>query len=272
MRTELHCHSHYSKGTKVPLEGIPSPREIVKRVKALGLEAVSITDHNVFKAHKEASKEAKKQGILFIPGEEVSTEMGHIIGLGLNEFVPRDLSLEETVERIHEQGGIAIASHPFDIRGDGVRDSFVKADAAEVFNSLNIDRFSNIVARRRIGSFPKIAGSDAHTLEMIGNSVTIIDAHDIDSLLKGIERGEVNYRCRYASASDMRSWAFQRFSGSQEFVEQYIKDNYSPLKGWFTLRLMHKFLKNQGGFFTFLTYFGIMCSCGYGGFKAFGSL
>lgn len=272
MRLELHAHSHYSRGSKLPTEGISSPRDIIRTAKRIGLQGVALTDHNVIKGWKEARIEAKKLRLLFIPGIEISSREGHIIALGITEHVPRNLSIDETVERIHELGGLAVAPHPFDIKGDGVREAFVKADAAEVFNSLNLDRFSNWVMRKKVGSFPATVGSDAHTLEMIGKCINMVDAHTLDDILKEIKKGNVKHVTSYVKVGEVKDWAHQRFQKSEDFVARRIAAKYPPFKKWLSLRLLNKFLNNQGGFFTLLGHFGIACSYGYGGVRAITSL
>jgi predicted metal-dependent phosphoesterase TrpH len=48
-----------------------------------------------------------------VVGEEISTLNGHLIGLYLSEQVPPGLSARETIRLIHDQGGLAVAAHPF---------------------------------------------------------------------------------------------------------------------------------------------------------------
>lgn len=272
MEIELHSHSHYSKGAKLPVEAIPSPKEVVREVKRKGLDAVALTDHNVISGWKEAKAEAKKLGIMFIPGMEINSREGHVVGLGITEAVPRGLSIEETVERIRDQGGISVATHPFDIKGDGLREHFRKCDAVEIFNSLNMDRFSNFLIRRKIGSFPAVVGSDAHTLSMIGNSVNIVDADSVDGALKEIIKGRVQHRVSYTKIAEVRDWSHQRFIASRDFAIEYVNMNYSPLKKWVSLRILNKFMRNKGGFFTPLSHFAIGCTYGYSLGRAIHSL
>lgn len=263
MDIELHCHSHYSKGTKLLTEGIPSPRDIVRTAKMLGLGGVALTDHRVATGWNEAEAEARKQGLLFIPGIEVSTQEGHVSGLGLTEFVPSGLSLEETVELIREQGGLAVANHPYDIKGDGVREGWEKADAVEVFNAINLDRLSNRKARLASRGFPRVVGSDAHTLEMLGAATNQMDADSVQGVLRAIRKGRVTHKARYVPVSVVREWAHQRFLGSHQDARERIA-TYSPLKRWVSQRLMQKYLRNSNGFFRPISHFGIYCSQWYG--------
>jgi len=121
IKAELHCHTWYSFGTKIKVEGLHSPEHMVKRASELGLDAIAITDHDTFTGALEAERHAKKYGITVIKGEEITTDKdNHVIGLGLNELIPKGLAFEEVIDRIRAQGGIAIAPHPFDINNKGV--------------------------------------------------------------------------------------------------------------------------------------------------------
>jgi len=171
MKFELHCHSWHSRGKKIPTEGLDSPADLVKAAKKLGLGGIALTDHFTNRGWAEAREACRKYGLIFIPAIEISSKEGHIIGLGLNEHIQSGLPTEETVERIRAQGGLAIAAHPFDIRREGLKKSSEKADVIEVFNSMNLDGFSNRAAERFAGKthMPCIAGSDSHTKEMLGS-------------------------------------------------------------------------------------------------------
>jgi len=157
---ELHCHTHYSRGTKIPTEVMMPPRQVVRLAKKAGIDGLAITDHRVVSGWREAREEAEKQGIIFIPGVEIQTSQGHMIGLGLSEGVENFLTVDETLERIREQGGFSVAPHPYDIKNDGVKDLCMKADAVEVFNSFGMDRFANWYTQRKAarGNRPMVVG------------------------------------------------------------------------------------------------------------------
>jgi len=266
MQFELHCHSCYSVGTKVPTEGIPRPEEIIKRAKAIDLAGIAITDHRTTKAWPAAAKEAKRQGVIFIPGVELQTDAGHLIALGINELVPNLLPVEESVERIHQQGGIAVAPHPFDIKGDGIGGLGIYADAIEVFNSLSIEKVNNRFALSRFGHkhIAKVVGSDAHTLGMIGLSVNIMEAHDVDSVLKCILKGKVSYAARYVPMDELMSWVRLRLSGSQAEILRYTSLNYSPPKRWLYKKMLKKFLSTSDTPWRVLAEMSLMAVKAYG--------
>jgi predicted metal-dependent phosphoesterase TrpH len=245
---ELHCHSHHSHGRRLYWEVFHSPREMVRCAARRGMAGIALTDHGVNAGWKEAAEEAQRQGILFIPGIELYTRSGHLIGLGLNEFIPSGLGLEESLERIREQGGLSVAPHPFDMRADGVGRAAAKADAIEAFNPFNIDRVSNALARRAAlkAGRPMVAGSDAHTLGMIGACANLAEADGMDSLFREIRAGRSAYRKRYVTRDELTRWSRARLGRSYGQALAYVEESYSPPKAWLARRLMRKFVFSEG--------------------------
>ncbi len=269
-RFELHSHSYYSKGKQIPCEALVSPCDAIKTAKKKGLSGIVLSDHDTIAGWKEASEEAKKQGILFIPGLEVSTKEGHIIGLGLSDSIKPGLTVEETVDKIREQGGISIAAHPFDIRGLGIGNMLDKTDAVEVFNTMSMDRISNILAERKAKKLgmPVTASSDAHTAEMIGASLTIMDAYDIDSVIREIMNKRVELVKRYLPMKIFVDWTRERMARSYDDIVQHIKDNYSAPKAWVSKALLHKFLfSKHPSVYNNVARFGATCSVFYSGVR-----
>lgn len=76
---DLHIHTTAS-------DGIRSPARIVKMAGEKGLNCIAITDHDTFSGLEEAENAAKQQGIIVVPGVEISTggpEEIHVLGLGV---------------------------------------------------------------------------------------------------------------------------------------------------------------------------------------------
>ncbi|MQY68889.1 MAG: PHP domain-containing protein [Hadesarchaea archaeon] len=205
LRIDMHVHTSHS------YDGLCSVEDAVKAAKAKGLNGIAITDHNTISGHHEAKKFSKRSFII-IPGVEISSADGHILGLGVNELVPQELSARETVKRIKEQGGIAIAAHPFAL---GRKPNLVyraKFDAIEAFNSRALF-FSNPLARRfaERNRFPMVAGSDAHHRDEIGLASTTLNCKpNIDSILEQIRRGETSISGRTLPLSIFLWRVFQR--------------------------------------------------------------
>jgi hypothetical protein len=186
MLFDLHTHSLYS-------DGAGTPKEMIEYAKRIGLNGIALTDHNEVKGALEALKLASSD-FHVIPGIEVSSAAGHILGLGITEKIPRDLSVSETVKRIHAAGGIAIAAHPFDRIRQGVGDLVysVDFDAVEVYNGhtmMSSRSPREIMKNLRV---PAVGGSDAHLLSEIGSVVMDLDGDPLDAIVKGRGRVSVN--------------------------------------------------------------------------------
>ncbi len=259
---ELHSHSNHSRGTKVIHEGLNSPKEMVEHAKEIGLDILAITDHNKVKGSLEAKKYAKKYCITVIPGEEVSSREGHILGLGIEEEIKPGLGIEETIERIHSLGGVAIAAHPFDVKGEGCSKLAVKCDAVEIFNALNVDRVANYKSKKFVTRkhLPYIAGSDAHSIEMLGYGRTLFRSSDIDSILRDIRKGQVEISCSHIPAKIIMEWGVNRLKLSSAYVINYMNENYSWPKRYVCRRLLSLVDKSPGSIdylFKIMTYFSL---------------
>ncbi len=195
LSVELHVHSALSYDGRDPVE------LILGQAEAVGLDAIAITDHDEIDASLEAVERAPEYGLVAIPGIEISSKAGHILGLGVEEAVPPGLSYEATLEAIHDQGGLAIIPHPFQESRHGVmarisRDQLAMGDAIEVYNSRLFTGRANRQAERfaRSRNLPMTAGSDAHISEMVGQAITRVDADErsADAILEAIKAGETS--------------------------------------------------------------------------------
>jgi hypothetical protein len=142
-----------------------------------GLGAIAVTDHNEISGALEARERAAEFGVQVIVAEEIKTAgQGEVIGLFLEEKIPRGLSLRETIAAIHEQGGVVYVPHPFD-RMHAVPDyehllsHLDEVDAIEVFNprvaiSAFNDEAARFAAKYRIVAG---AGSDSHVAQGLGS-------------------------------------------------------------------------------------------------------
>jgi len=184
-RYDLHVHSWFSNDCK------SDPKNILKVAKKNGLSGIAITDHNSTKFHYE---NFKINGLLIIPGVEVSTKKGHIIGLGIKETIEKGLSPEETVEKIIEMGGLVIIPHPFDFtrRGIGKVIYNLKDIAVETVNGSCPIKSFNTKAKKMATeySLPETGGSDAHRLKDIGMAYTACteELGTTDDLLEAIRK------------------------------------------------------------------------------------
>ena len=194
---DLHIHTTYSDGLLEPEDAINYA------VARTDLRVIAITDHNTLDGARHAydywrsNRDAFGQ-IEVIIGEEISTTDGHMLGLFLKETVPPHLSPAETVRAIHEQGGLAIAAHPFthllwfgDLKGIGRQIADLPLDGVEVRNSVPTEVYANLItaafnARHR--RHTPVGGSDCHYLPMLGRTYTVFEgtsAADLRAAIRG---------------------------------------------------------------------------------------
>jgi predicted metal-dependent phosphoesterase TrpH len=187
VKIDLHVHTCYS------YDGLIKPQELVVYAKRAGLDGIAITDHDRIDG---ALKLAKTMAdLLIIPGIEVSSLEGHIVGLNIQEGVPKNLTAEETIDRIHSLGGLAIACHPKALfkasLGWKTNKNF---DAIEVVNAsafpFKCSTQQALEIANRLG-IPRVAGSDAHYASEIGSAYTLVDARVLDGeeIAEAIRKG-----------------------------------------------------------------------------------
>ncbi len=175
---DLHMHTDHSGDCETPVE------VLLAAAKEAGLGAIAVTDHNEISGALEAREKAAEssaQGgrdrIKVIVGEEVKTaEQGEVIGLFIEEKIPRGLSMAETVAEIKRQGGLVYVPHPFD-RMHAVPDYehllpiLDDVDAIEVFNPRVAIGAFNEEAVRFAAKYRIVAGagSDSHVAQGLGS-------------------------------------------------------------------------------------------------------
>jgi predicted metal-dependent phosphoesterase TrpH/glycosyltransferase involved in cell wall biosynthesis len=176
---DLHMHTEHSYDCSVPVAAL------LDRAEAVGLGAVAITDHNTFAGARAAMELARGRALTVVPGEEVKTASGEVIGLFLRDAVPRGMSMGETIEAIREQGGIVYLPHPFD-RLHAIADAQTlhrhldDVDVFEVFNAkLLLEAYNDEALRfARKYNLTMGAGSDAHVLQAIGTGAVRMRAFE----------------------------------------------------------------------------------------------
>ena len=176
MKIDMHIHTSYSPDGRV------EPVEVLKIAKKLGLSAVAITDHNEIKGALKA-KNAKIIDV--IVGEEVSTSAGHVLAYNIQSLIPRGLSVAETIDKIHECGGIAVIAHPYRFwSGVGEKETLKnidKVDGIEIFNARSKKR-DNEKARALWSKHAEklfTAGSDAHFPDELGRAGLVYECDDV---------------------------------------------------------------------------------------------
>jgi predicted metal-dependent phosphoesterase TrpH len=195
LSVELHTHSELSHDGRDPVD------LLVEQAAAVGLDALAVTDHDEIDASRAAAELSAEHGLVGIVGMEVTCAAGHVLAFGIDRAIPAGLSYDETLARIHDQGGIAVVPHPFQKTRHGVaahvtEEQLASADAIEVYNSRLLTGRANRKAERFAveHDLPQTAGSDAHISEMVGQAVTEVDADEpsAEAILEAIAEGRTS--------------------------------------------------------------------------------
>ncbi len=180
-----HCHTLSS-------DGMVTPAELVQAAVDAGLDAIAVTDHDTMQSVREVQERGEAAGLTVIPGQEITTRwpaQTHMLAWFLEKPVRSGMSLEETVDAIHEHGGLAIVPHPFmpvyfgSIQPEMLRrlvDS-KRLDGIEIMSTVPIGawrrrRLEDFYARNRERLGAAVGGSDCH-----------FGAHDIASVVTQYE-------------------------------------------------------------------------------------
>lgn len=210
MKLDLHTHTRCSKDSLMRYD------RIIRAVQRAGLDGIAVTDHNELRGALELASIAP---FPVIPAEEIKTSQGEIIGLFLHEWIPPGLAPLETVDRIHEQGGVAYVPHPFDeVRGSRIRREALEEvtphiDVLEVFNARNAIPSYNARALEyaRRHNLLAGAGSDAHTYAEYGRAYVDIPPFNgpqefLESMRQGHWRGRLSSPLVHVRTRVDRTW------------------------------------------------------------------
>ncbi len=194
MPTIIDMHLHTTRGAS---DSGLSPEDLASEAKRRGLSAVHISEHDrLWDRHTLEEYRRQHANLLVCNGMEVSTDMGHILALGLKEYVGGIRQLATLRRVADEQGAFLIVAHPFRHYFDPVYfrrqgkepftltpeeaaarlPVFQLVDAVEVLNGANTLR-ENLFALRVAKALgkPGTGGSDAHSTQGIGYFCTVFD-------------------------------------------------------------------------------------------------
>lgn len=178
----LHTHSTCSDGKN-------SYEEIIAEALKLKFSFISLTDHNFSLGNnlgpcREFLRRClSEKRLLCVLGQEVSGEV-HILAIGVGAYLSEKQAVKQIVEEIHQQGGLAIAAHPF-MPGElfgakqiGLPKELRRYTEAELVNSgfdaMECDRGNlkdNLYQKKLSEKYrlPCVYNSDAHEISMLRN-------------------------------------------------------------------------------------------------------
>lgn len=205
-RGDCHVHSVYSDGKL-------TPEQLAAAARAAGLNFIATTDHNTTEAHG-AWRAPAGDDLLVILGEEVTTETGHWLALGIGpgqlvdwQYRARDEMVGQHLDQVHRVGGLCVAAHPHAPYPSGTfMYPYRGFDVVEVWNGRwtsdlpwNADNEAalaewgrSLAAGVQEGRWrPAVGNSDTHLEDQIGIPQTVVLAEQLSTaaVLDGIRAG-----------------------------------------------------------------------------------
>ena len=250
LKAELHCHNIFSNGNVGALEPIYDCNVTISKqleqAHAVGLDVLFVTNHNTIDGYKqmlEYKKNYQKFDALNVyPAEEVTTNNeSHVLIYGLDHSIKSGLSLHEVLDEAKKQDAVTIAPHPFSLL-DALREDSTYCDLFEVFNSSNVDVYSNLKAK----NFAKekrlhvIAGSDSHVQSTIGRSTNLIHSENkLDSVIDAMKHHKITIEnTAYVQPKEALEHIRYKIENSAFFIDKYTSQFY-PRALW-PIKLLYK--------------------------------
>ena len=211
LKMDSHIHSEYSPDSQSKID------DILDVARGRNIDIIAISDHNTVDGTSEVMAKTRNTDILAIPSIEISSSLGHILGFGCEENIPRDLSPQETIDRIHDLGGLAIVPHPYCFYRHGLLHKTdykdLKIDAIEIKNARFIVGYCNNKAKKlsEKENLPALGASDAHYWKFVGDCYSMIDCEkDIDSVLKAIKKNKIEAHGKCTSNILLSKYLFEK--------------------------------------------------------------
>ena len=265
LRAELHCHNIFSNGNVGALEPIHDCNVTISKqleqAHIAGLDVLFVTNHNTIDGYKqilEYKKNHQKFDALNVyPAEEVTTNNeSHVLVYGLDHTIKSGLSLHEVLDEAKKQNAVTVAPHPFSLL-DALREDSIHCDLFEVFNSSNVDVYSNLKAEKFANEkgLYVVAGSDSHVQSTIGRSTNLIDSENkLDDVINAMKHHKIVMESTaYVQTREALEHIRYKIENSAFFIDKYTSQFY-PRALW-PIKLLYKlYMVDPEGIFWNMFY------------------
>jgi hypothetical protein len=197
----MHCHT-----TNGASDSALTPAQLIEVAHRIGLTGVNVSEHDRVWDRHTLEKFREESGLFICPGMEVSTDLGHVIAIGLPQYIPGIRKATELRKELDKVGGYMIVAHPFrhwfdpvTFRRNGKEppvmtpenmaklEIFQLVDAIEVLNGANTPRENHFALQvaQYLGK-PGTGGSDAHSTSGVGIFTTLFEKelHTLEEMLE----------------------------------------------------------------------------------------
>lgn len=186
-RADIHMHTNLGDGTA-------SPARVIAEARRRQLDVIAITDHDHLEGYKRVVDLLDGSGSApgVIPGIEVTTRQGHLLGLFIQRPIKMLRSVEWSIEAIKEQGGLVVIPHPLgrlvpSLSRKKIEELLERGfalDGIEVYNPSPANRAQRQeVLRLNVDwGMAQTGGSDAHFWQHIGSGYTTFGGTTVEAL------------------------------------------------------------------------------------------
>ena len=265
LKTELHCHNIFSNGHVGILEpihdcGVTISQQL-EQAYLEGLDVLFVTNHNTIDGYEqmlEYKKNHRKFDALNVyPAEEVTTDNeSHVLVYGIDHAIKPGLSLHEILDEAKKQNAVTIAPHPFSLM-DALREDSVHCDLFEVFNSSNVDIYSNIKAKKfsEEKNLHLVAGSDSHVKSTIGRCTNLIHSENkLDDIIHAMRHNQIKINTTgYVQPREVLEHIRYKIENSKNYIDMHVSEFY-PRSSWAFSLLYKLYMLSPEGVFCNALY------------------
>ena len=238
LRTELHCHNIFSNDhlgdLEPPFDCDVTIQGQLEQARKSNLDVLFVTNHNTLNGYKQMleykERHEKFSNVKVYPAEEITTDKeAHVLVYGISEEIKPNQTIDEILDAAKSQDAVTVAPHPFSLI-DALREDSLKCDLFEVFNSSNIDIFSNKKAEifAEENNLTCMAGSDSHILSTIGRCTNLIESENsFDSVISALRKKKISIeKTGYVSRNEVLQHIQYKIENSKDYIDSYVMQFY----------------------------------------------
>jgi predicted metal-dependent phosphoesterase TrpH len=168
---------------------------VIAEAKRRQLDVIAITDHDHLEGFKRVAdllaRSEPEHSLSDIPGIEVTTRQGHLLGLFIQRPIKMLRSVEWSIDAIKEQGGLVVIPHPMgrlvpSLSRKKIEELLERGfaiDGLEVYNPSPANRAQRQeVLKLNAGwGLAQTGGSDAHFWQHIGSGYTTFAGQTVEA-------------------------------------------------------------------------------------------
>ena len=265
LKSEFHCHNIFSNGNIGDLEpiydcNVTIPNQL-EQAYVMDLDVLFVTNHNTIDGFKQMieykNNHKKFDSIKVYPAEEVTTDnVSHVLVSGIDHAIKPGMSLHEILDEVKKQDAVSSAPHPFSLL-DALREDSIHCDLFEVFNSSNVDVYSNIKAKKfsEEKNLHVVAGSDSHVKSSLGRCTNLIYSENkLDDIIHAMKHNQIKINTTgYVQPREVLEHIRYKIENSKNYIDLHVSEFY-PRSAWAFSLLYRLYMLSPEGVFCNMLY------------------